>query len=199
MSKKADFYFDYGSPTSYLAYMQMPGVVERTGAKITYKPILLGGILQATNNASPMDIAAKRKWMLNDIQYFAKRYDVEFAFNPHFPINTLNLMRGAIYAQKENFLIPYSDAIYKAMWVDGKNMTDPAVIKQVLTEAGVDAEKLFAATQDPSVKEALKHETQAAVDLGLFGAPALVIGDMLFFGQDRIPYAEEALACTEVE
>ena len=197
MSPQADFYFDYGSPTSYLAYVQMPGLAERTGAVINYKPILLGGVFQATKNASPMDVPAKRTWMLKDMAFFARRYGVPFQYNPHFPINTLHLMRGAIWSRREGVLLPYSDAIFRAMWADGLDLSQPGVISDVLTRAGIDAERLMAGTQEASIKEALKTETDAAVQRGLFGAPVLVVGDELFFGQDRVAYAEEQLRAHE--
>lgn len=193
MPKSVDFYFDYGSPTSYLAYTQIPGVAQRTGAEVNYLPILLGGVFQATGNRSPVEVAAKGKWMLDDLQYFAARYKVPFRWNPHFPINTLALMRGAIYALREGFLLPYSDAVFKALWGNALNMGDPAVVAKVLTEAGLDAQKLVAATQEQAVKDALKSATEQAVKRGLFGAPAFFVGERMFFGQDRLPYVEESL------
>ncbi|WP_454743283.1 DsbA family protein [Cupriavidus necator] len=197
MTTEVDFYFDYGSPTSYLAYVQMPGVAARTGAKIHYRPILLGGVLQAATNASPMDVPLKRKWMISDMEFFAARYGVPFAMNPHFPINTLNLMRGAIYAQREGFLIEYSDAIYKAMWAEERNLGDLGEIKKVLVAAKLPVDAILAATQNPDIKDALKRETEAAVKRGLFGAPVLLVGDRMFFGQDRVQYAEEEIQALE--
>ena len=194
MAQRVDFYFDYGSPTSYLAYVQLPGVVERTGAVVNFKPILLGGVFQAAGNVSPMTVAAKGKWMQADMTLFAERYKVPFAMNPHFPVNTLNLMRGAMHAQREGFLQQYSDAMFTAMWAEGRNLGDPAVIASVLASAGMDAGQLMAATQDPAVKEALKAATEAAVRRGVFGAPTLFVGDEMFFGQDRVQFVEERLA-----
>lgn len=193
MAKSVDFYFDYGSPTSYLAYTQMPGVAQRSGAKVNYFPILLGGVFQATGNRSPVEIAAKGKWMQQDLQYFADRYRIPYRWNPHFPINTLLLMRGAAYAQREGFLIPYSDAIFKALWGDALNMGDPAVIGKVLNNAGLDAQKIVAATQEQAVKDALKSGTEQAVKRGIFGAPTFFVGGRMFFGQDRLQYVEESL------
>lgn len=193
MAKTLDFYFDYGSPTAYLAYTQVPGLARRTGATVNYKPMLLGGVFQATGNRSPVEIAAKHAYMNKDMAWFAERYGVPFRRNPHFPINTLNLMRGATYAQKEGFLLPYSDAIYRAIWVEGRNMGDPAEIAVVLTAAKLDAQKIMAATQDPAVKEALKTATEAAVKRGVFGAPTFFVGAHMHFGQDRLPYVEELL------
>ena len=193
MEKSVDFYFDYGSPASYLAYTQMPALAKRTGAKVNYLPILLGAVFQATQNRSPVEVPAKGKWMQADLQDFASRYGVPFRWNPHFPINTLALMRGATYAVREGFLLPYSDAIYKAVWADGQNMADPAVVGGVLKGAGIDAQKLMAAIQEQSIKDALKDSTQRAIERGVFGAPTFFVGARMHFGQDRLPYVEELL------
>lgn len=194
MAKQVDFYFDYGSPTSYLAYTQMPGLAQRTGASVNYKPILLGGIFQATGNRSPVDVAAKGKWMQTDLAEFARRYKVPYQWNPHFPINTLALMRGAIYAQREGFLIKYSDAIYKAIWADGLNMNDPNVVGKALKDAGLDVAKIVAGTQEQEIKDALKAATEEALQRGAFGAPTFFVGERMHFGQDRLPYVEELAA-----
>jgi len=113
-----EFFFDYGSPASYLAYTQMPALAQRTGATVLYRPMLLGGVFKATGNQSPINIPAKGAWMMTDLPRFAKRYGVPYVRNPHFPINTLNLMRGAIAAEMEGRLIPFSDAIFRAIWAD---------------------------------------------------------------------------------
>lgn len=194
MSRSIDFYFDYGSPTSYLAYKQLPGVSHRTGATVNYRPILLGGVFQQTSNQSPMDLPAKRDWMVEDMKFFADRYNVPFEFNPFFPINTLVLMRGAIFAQREGFLDRYSDAIFDAMWGRPQNMADPAVIGSVLQSADLDVKRIVTATQDAQIKDKLKTDTQDAIERGVFGAPTIFIGSRMFFGQDRVCYVEELLA-----
>jgi len=193
MARTFDFYFDYGSPTAYLAWTQVPGLVRRTGATVNYRPFLLGGAFQATGNRSPIEIPAKGAYMNKDMEWFAGRYKVPFRRNPNFPVNTLALMRGAMYAQKENFLVPYSNAMYKAMWVDGVNMNDPKEIGNVLAGAGMDVQKIVAATQDPAIKDALKSATEEAVKRGVFGAPTFFVGAHMHFGQDRLPYVEELL------
>jgi 2-hydroxychromene-2-carboxylate isomerase len=193
MPKSVDFFFDYGSPTAYLAYTQLPGLAKRTGATVNYKPMLLGGVFQATGNRSPAEIPAKGKYMDADMKWFADRYKVPFQRNPHFPLNTLALMRGAMYAQRENFLIPYSDAVYRAMWVDGVNMNEPQEIGKVLAGAGLDAQKILAGIQEPAIKDALKSATEEAVKRGAFGAPTFFVGERMHFGQDRLPYVEELL------
>ena len=97
-----EFWFDFGSPAAYLAFTQIPKIETETGAKAVYCPMLLGGVFQATSNHSPATIPAKGKYIFNDFNRFAKRYGVPFSSNPHFPINTLLLMRGAIGMQKQH-------------------------------------------------------------------------------------------------
>jgi 2-hydroxychromene-2-carboxylate isomerase len=186
-----ELFFDYGSPASYLAYTQMPGIAQRTGAQVIYRPMLLGGVFKATGNQSPVAIPAKGAWMMTDLPRFAKRYGVPYVRNPHFPINTLNLMRGAIAAEIEGRLIPYSDAIFRAIWVDQKRMEDPIVIGGVLREAGFDPAAMMAAIGTAAVKDKLKASTEEAVARGVFGAPTCFVGDAMFFGQDRLDFVEE--------
>ena len=193
MAKSVDFYFDYGSPTAYLAYTQLPALAKRTGATVNFKPMLLGGVFQATGNQSPVQVPAKGKYMFEDLKWFAARYGVKYQRNAHFPINTLNLMRGALAALRDGCFSPYSDAVFKAIWVDNVNMGDPAEIGRVLSAAGLDAQKIMAATQEPSIKEALKTATEQAVERGVFGAPTFFVGEHMHFGQDRLPYVEELL------
>jgi 2-hydroxychromene-2-carboxylate isomerase len=186
-----EFFFDYGSPASYLAYTQMPGLARRTGAAIVYRPILLGGVFKATGNQSPINIPAKGAWLMNDLPRFAARYDVPYVRNPHFPINTLNLMRGAIAAETEGRLIPYSDAIFRAIWADQKRMEDPIVIAEVLRAAGFDPAAMMAAIGTAEVKDKLKAVTEEAVARGVFGAPTFFVGKEMFWGQDRLEFVEE--------
>ncbi len=186
-----EFLFDYGSPASYLAYTQMPGLAKRTGAEIIYRPFLLGGVFKATGNRSPIEIAAKGAWMMGDLARYAARYGVPYVRNPHFPINTLNLMRGAIAAENEGRLVPYSDAIFRAVWADQRNMEDPIVIAAVLREAGFDPAALMAAIGTAEVKDRLRANTEEAVARGVFGAPTFFVGKELFFGQDRLDFVEE--------
>jgi len=139
-------------------------------------------------------VPAKGAWMFQDLQRFAKRYGVPYKTNTHFPINTLLLMRGAVAMQREGRLLPYSDAIFKAMWVDGLNLNDPQVIGGVLHNAGFDPQALLSAANDEAVKQQLKSETEAAVARGVFGAPVFFVGEAMFFGQDRLDFVAEELA-----
>lgn len=196
MNKTLEFFFDLGSPTTYLAYTQLPGICAETGSQLVYQPILLGGIFKATGNASPITIAAKGRYMLQDLARYAKRYGVPLTFNPHFPINTLTLMRavtGIQLRQPERF-IDFIDCLFRALWVDGRNLGDPAVVAAVLAEHGFDPAQVLELAQDEAVKDALKHKTEEAIARGVFGAPSLFVGQQLFFGQDRLDFVREALS-----
>ncbi|RDU96728.1 2-hydroxychromene-2-carboxylate isomerase [Trinickia dinghuensis] len=195
MTKTVEFYFDFGSPTSYLAWTQLPRIAAEHGAQLAYRPVLVGGIHKATNNSSPAAIPAKRNWMWTDVARFARRYGVRYENNPHFPINTLMLMRGAAGAQMhdEQLFLRYVDAVFRAMWERPCNLGDASVLRTVLEEAGLDSAFLSELAENPAVKGKLKADTEAAVARGLFGVPTMFVGDEMFFGQDRLDFIEEAL------
>jgi 2-hydroxychromene-2-carboxylate isomerase len=195
MGKQVEFYFDVGSPAAYLAWKQMPLLAQQTGASIVYRPFLLGGVFQATGNRSPMEVPAKGRYMQVDLQRFARRHGVEFRHNPHFPINTLMLMRGAVGLQLRNpaRMAVYVDAVFDAIWVEGRNMNDPGTVGAVLREAGFEAPEILALTSDQEVKDALKAVSQRAVERGVFGAPTFFVGEQMFWGQDRLDFVKEAL------
>ncbi|AYF89210.1 2-hydroxychromene-2-carboxylate isomerase [Pseudomonas sp. JS3066] len=196
MTKTVEFFFDLGSPASYLAWTQLPGICARTGATLHYRPMLLGGVFQATGNASPAAVPAKARHTMIDMQRFARRYDVPMHFNPFFPINTLTLMRAAIgvqMRQPERFGA-YLDAMFRALWQDKRNLGDPVVLAAVLQEAGFDPQAMLALVGEQEVKDALKAVTEEAVKRGVFGAPTCFVGEEMFFGQDRLDFVEEALA-----
>ena len=195
MTKSFEFYFDFGSPASYLAYTQLPALCRDTGAALVWKPMLLGGVFQATGNHSPATIPAKGAYTFTDFGRFAKRYGVPLQYNPHFPINTLMLMRGAVGVQLREpaRFEPYVAAVFRAIWVDAQNLNDPATVASVLQAAGFDPAALLALTQDAGVKDRLKAATQEAVARGVFGAPTFFVGDQMFWGQDRLDFVKEAL------
>jgi 2-hydroxychromene-2-carboxylate isomerase len=193
MARTLEFYYDYGSPYSYLADTQVDAIAKRTGASLVRKPMLLGGVFKATGNASPMTVALKSNWSAFDMPMWAKHYGVPFNRNPFFPVNTLALMRGAAAAQIDGIFERYHTAIYKAMWVDGINLNDIGEVAKVLTAAGLDAAKIGNRIQDQDVKDRLKATTDEAVARGVFGAPTSFVGDMMFFGNDRLPFVEMAL------
>ena len=193
MARTLEFYFDYGSPYSYLADTQVEAIAKRAGAALVRKPMLLGGVFKATGNASPMTVALKSKWSAFDMPMWAQHYGVPFNRNPFFPVNTLALMRGAAAAQIDGLFERYHPAMYKAMWVDGRNLNDIKEVAAVLTAAGLDAQKFGQRIQDQDVKDRLKATTDEAVERGVFGAPTMFVDDMMFFGNDRLPFVEMAL------
>jgi 2-hydroxychromene-2-carboxylate isomerase len=195
VSKTVEFFFDVGSPASHIAWNRIAGIAQAAGAQVEYRPMLLGGVFQATGNQSPMNIPAKSRYMKDDLARFAQRHGVPFAHNPHFPINTLTLMRGAtgLQLRDEARMIPYVDAVSRAIWVEGRNMNDPAVVAAVLQAAGFDAQQLLALAADPQVKDRLKAVTQEAVERGVFGAPTFFVDGQMYWGQDRLDFVEQAL------
>ena len=191
---RVEFFFDFGSPTTYLAYTQLPRIAALAGAQLAWRPMLLGGVFKATGNASPVTVPAKGRWMAQDIARWARRYGVPFAFNPHFPINTLTLMRGAVglqLRQPEHFL-RYVETVFHAMWVEPRNLGEPEVLAQTLADAGFDA-GFTELVADPEVKAALVATTEEAVRRGVFGAPTFFVGEEMHFGQDRLEFVKEAL------
>jgi 2-hydroxychromene-2-carboxylate isomerase len=197
MNKPAiEFYFDFGSPTTYLAHTQLPTLAAQSGTGLIYRPMLLGGVFKATGNASPVSVPAKGKWMGQDITRWARRYGVPFAFNPHFPINTLTLMRGAVglqMKQPERFTA-YVDAVFQALWVQPRDLGQPSEVAAVLAPLGLAPEAFMALVGDAEVKAALIQATDDAVARGVFGAPTCFVGEQMFFGQDRLDFVREALA-----
>ncbi len=193
MRKSVEFFFDYGSPASHLAFFELRRIAREAGAEILWRPILLGGVFKAINSHSPVDIVPKGKWMMWDLANYAARYGVPFVHNPHFVINTLPIMRGAIVAERRGELERYSEAMFLAVWRDALDMDDPAVIGQALAKYGFDAKAYFAGTQEQAVKDDLKARTDAAIARGVFGLPTFFVGEKMWWGQDRLEWVKEAL------
>ncbi|HYC57367.1 MAG TPA: 2-hydroxychromene-2-carboxylate isomerase [Candidatus Binatia bacterium] len=198
MSVTVDFIFDFGSPNAYLAHRVLPAIVQRTGAVFRYVPCLLGGIFKATGNQPPMvafgGVKGKLDYdMLETRRFIARHRLTEFRFNPHFPVNTLMLMRGAVAAEIDGRLVEYVEAGLQCMWEQGLKMDDPAVYVEAMTKAGFDGAALLERTQDPAVKATLAENTAAAVERGAFGIPTFYVGDEMFFGKDRLGQVEEEI------
>ncbi len=191
-----EFHFDFGSPNAYLAYRAIPAIERRTGARFRYLPILLGGVFKATGNRSPVeafrDIPNKRAFMELETRRFLARHGItDFRRNPHFPVNTLVIMRGAIAAQHEGCFERYVEVVFHNMWSEPKKMDEPEVIRTVLEENGFDAGRLLERARSPEVKQELIRNTEASVARGSFGSPTFFLGEEMFFGKDQLRDVEE--------
>lgn len=195
MTKEVEFYFDFGSPYSYLAYHQLKKIASETGAKIIYRPILLGAIFKATNNQSPAMIPSKARYAFKDFKDWSKYWDIPFKFNPFFPINSFFLMRGAIGYQLKHpaEFDHFVETCFRAMFEDPKNLNDEQVVCQILDEAGLSSHVYLDIIADDQVKQLAKDVTAQAVERGLFGVPAFFVKGEMFWGQDRLHFVEQRL------
>jgi 2-hydroxychromene-2-carboxylate isomerase len=181
---EVEFLFDYGSPFSYLANLQIEGFAKRNGAAVTYTSILLSAVLKASGNASPMTVPAKGGYMATELRRWAARHDVAFKPNPHaFMYNTQRLMRGAVAAQANGWFAPYHSAIRRATWVEAQNLGDDTVFRELLESVGVPATTLMADIERRAVKDRSRQNTDRAVERGVFGAPTFFVGREMFWGQ----------------
>jgi 2-hydroxychromene-2-carboxylate isomerase len=197
-SLQVQFLFDFGSPNAYLCHKVLPGIESRTEIRFEYVPILLGGLFKLSNNRSPAeafaDIPNKRAYDKLEVRRFIARHQLtRFQFNPHFPVNTLKIMRLAVAAQTLGCATQFIDAVYSAMWEAARNMDDSDEITAVLHNAGLDGAALFAKSQEPEIKARLTANTQSAFERGAFGSPSFFVGDELFFGKDRLREVEEEI------
>jgi 2-hydroxychromene-2-carboxylate isomerase len=197
-SPKAEFLFDFGSPNAYLAETVIPGIERRTGVRFDYVPVLLGGIFKATNNMSPFEqlrgIKNKGEYQALETQRFIRRHNItKFRLNPHFPVNTLLLMRGAVAAQFEGVFEAYFRAAFHHMWEEPKKMDDLEVFRSAFISSGIDIERLIARAQADDVKKRLIDLTADAVNRGAFGSPTFFVGEEMFFGKDQLRDVEESI------
>jgi 2-hydroxychromene-2-carboxylate isomerase len=192
------FLFDFGSPNAYLSHKVLPGIEQRCGVRFDYVPVLLGGLFKMTGNRSPAEafsgIKNKPEYAALETRRFVRRHGLDaYRFNPHFPVNTLQIMRGAVAAKRLGVFERYVDVVFSAMWEQGLKMDDPAVVEAALTSAGLDAAALMAMSQDAGVKAELVANTQYAFERGAFGSPSFLVGDELYFGKDTLRDVEEEI------
>lgn len=198
MTVKAEFHFDFGSPNAYLCHLVIPEIETRTGVKFDYFPILLGGIFKATNNVSPMvslqGIKNKPEYQRIETKRFLAAHNItNYERNPHFPVNTLMLMRAAIVAQREGVYERYVNEIFKHMWAEPKKMDDPEIIRTALESSDLPADVLLNSTQEPEIKQQLIANTEDSVARGVFGSPSFLVGTELYFGKDKLRDVEEEI------
>ena len=198
MAVKVEFLFDFGSPNAYLCHLVLPALEKRTGVRVDYVPILLGGIFKLTNNVSPavslQGIKNKPEYTALETRRFLRAHDItRFQPNPHFPVNTLQLMRGAFVARREGCFERYVDEMYRHMWAEPKKLDDPDVLRAALVESGLDADAILEGIQSPDIKASLLKSTEDAVARGAFGSPSFLVADELYFGKDRLRDVEEEI------
>jgi 2-hydroxychromene-2-carboxylate isomerase len=199
-NREIEFFFDIGSSYSYLAATQMEAVAARTGVPVRWRPFLLGGVFKATGNDMPAKLPAKAKWMLGDMTLWARHYGIGFAMPSRFPLVTLRTQRALAAAERlagSAALPPFALALFRAFWVDDEDVSADATIAACARLAGLDADAIVAAIDAQETKDLLRASTDEAVRRGAFGAPAMFVGDTLFWGNDRIPLMEEHLRTAE--
>ncbi len=192
---KLEVYWDVASPYTYLALTQIPGLVERTGAEVVYRPFLLGGVFKATGNTMPGAVAAKGAYMMEDLKRWATEYGVTMKLPGEvpFPINSVGPMRLAVAAGRRGQGPAIAQALIRAYWVDGKDVSQPDVLSSVAESIGLDPAAMAADLQDQSVKDELRSSTEEAVARGAFGSPTMFVNGTMFWGNDRLPHVEAAL------
>ncbi|MGD0116742.1 MAG: 2-hydroxychromene-2-carboxylate isomerase [Candidatus Binatus sp.] len=199
---KVEFHFDFGSPNAYLSHLVIPEIEKRTGVKLEYVPVLLGGVFKMTNNRSPaqslIGIKNKPEYERLEMSRFIKRHGItRFQSNPFFPVNTLMMMRGAIAARQLGVFERYVDAMFRNMWGEPKKMDDPAIFRAALDEAGLPTAKILELIETKPVKDELIENTNRSVERGTFGSPTFYVGNEIFFGKDRLRDVEELIVASK--
>jgi len=189
MIKSFDFYFDFVSPYSFLAHKEIIKIEKKNSVKIRYKPILLGGLHNLHGIKAPAFIPAKAKHMIRDCKLIAEKNKIKFKFNSYFPIRSLNLMRGVLVAEEDNYKSYYIDSIFNSIWQDGLNINDENIIEKILKNLNVNPKTFLLRSASSSIKDSLKKRTNEAYEKGIFGAPSFVSNNKIFWGQDRIEFA----------
>ena len=196
-ARTLEFFFDIGSPYSYLAAAQVGAVAERTRTTVSWRPFLLGGVFKASGNEMPARIAAKARWMLDDLRGWARLYGVPFQMASRFPLNTLRTQRAlcaAALLSGEDAVPAYALALFRAYWVDDRDISADPELAALANAAGLDGAAIVAAIDAQATKDMLRAHTEDAVARGAFGAPTFFYGDAMFWGHDRLPLIEAAIA-----
>ena len=199
MTKRLEFIFDFGSPNAYLAYRALPPILARTGAELVITPCLLGGLFKLTDNRPPLvafaGVKGKVEYEKLEIKRFIAKHGLtKFRMNPHFPVNTLMLMRGLVAARLRGEEAAYLEMGLQGLWEEGLKLDDKEVLARRTAEAGLDATRLLEDAQLPEVKQSLAETTDAVARRGAFGIPTFFVGEEMFFGKERLAQVEEELA-----
>ena len=190
MTKSLKFYFDFISPYSYLAYKKLRSINKDNKIKVTYNPILLGGLHKLGGITAPAFNERKMKNMKNDCELIAKKNNIEFIWNLKFPINSLYLMRGYLVLS-DDLKNKYFDICFDSYWKNNLDISNKEVIEKILNFINLDTKKFYEDIENEEIKNKLKELTNQAFEKDIFGAPTFVVNDKIFWGQDRLDYALE--------
>lgn len=187
-----DFFFDLSSPYSYLASTRVPALAARTGATVRWRPMVLHAVHVAAANHTPAESPAKARWMMQDLTAWAGRYGVPFRFSSRFPANTIPAMRLVLVGERHGLAHAVAAEAFRRMWTEDRDIVHPDELAAIAAAAGL-PEGAVQGITEPAIKDALRANTDEAIARGAFGAPALFVGDRLFWGNDRLDFVEEAL------
>ena len=188
MIKNLDFYFDFISPYSFLAYKRLNSLNEDNKININYKPILLGGLHNLGKITPPAFNERKLKNMKNDCELIADKNNIEFKWNLKFPINSLYLMRGYLVVDK-NLKKKFFENCFDAYWKDNLDISDEEIVDNIIEKSNLNKKKFLDDIERNDIKEILKNLTSNAFEKDIFGAPTFVVNNKIFWGQDRLDYA----------
>jgi 2-hydroxychromene-2-carboxylate isomerase len=193
-----EFFFDCSSPWTYLAFSRIEALAERTGARIVWRPILVGGVFNAVNDsvyearANPNPV--KARYYVKDLQDWARYCGVEIGQPPVFPVRAVDAMRAAIVAQEEGRLPAFAWTAFRAYWGALKDISQPEVLAEICREAGLDWSLVSRRIKEDDVKTRLRENTGELIARGGFGSPTMFVnGTDMYFGNDRLPLVEAAL------
>lgn len=201
---KLEFFYDCSSAWSYFAFTRIIPMMQALNLPIQWRPILVGGVFNAVNqdvynNRSKMQTDSSKKRRLDhylkDIQDWATLCGVEATVPPDHPINSVKVMRGAIYAQEQGLVVPYSRVVFEKYWGGGSVdiVSDRALI-DICKAVGLDTDSFFSAINSQHYKDLLRRNTDELIERGGFGSPTIFInGDDMYFGNDRLPLIEYKL------
>ena len=188
MIKSFDFYFDFASPYTFIAHKEIRKIEKENPVTIKYMPVLLGGLLKAAGIKPNADIPIKAKYMIRDCKLWAEKYNINFKFNNYFPIKTLNLMRCVLVAEKKKFEKNFINKVFDAIWKDGLNLNDDAIVEKLLKNLDINPKNFLNEAGNQEVKNDLKKRTDDAYNKGIFGTPTFIINNKMFWGQDRLDF-----------
>lgn len=189
MTKTLEFFYDYVSPYSYLANSQLAGL----DADVIYRPMLLGAVMKAVGNQAPATLPARGKYLFRDVQRWADYYQIPYAMNPAFPVNSIKALRLALVAQQDGRFTSIHQPLFDAVWAGQQDVNDDAVLTKIVADGGMSPDDVLQRISSDEIKGRLRANTDEAVSRGAFGAPTFFVGDEMFFGNDRLHFVKEAL------